>query len=366
MKKNIFFICLTLLMISQFANAQYSSPESAIYDAANSRYIISNAGNGTSGGNLVVVDRNTLAVTPFLTNGVNSPKGMCIISDTLFVADVTSVKAIGLTSASVLATINITGATFLNDIVYAGNGFMYVTDNAASKIFKINRSTLQVTPLPDVASAVISPNGIMLDSAANRLLFVSYRLNSPIQSITLGSDVISTFAATTVSNLDGITRDGSGNYYVSSWATNKVYRYNSTFSGSPTIVASAVDGPADIFYNKLNDTLVIPCFNSADVVFMNMAGTGIENNAYQFDVKVFPNPVKSTLDIGFRLSVGAKVSIAVFDERGIRIKDLYNKYLNANEHRLSFSIESLGLSKGIYIVQFDAGNRTMSKKIVVD
>ncbi len=367
MRKYILAVSILFFVMISGIKAQYASPESIIFDAASNRYIVSNAANGTTGGNLVTVNRADIhLVTSFVSTGVNSPKGMCISNDTLFVADVTKIKAFKLPAGTLAATISITGAVGLNDLVNAKNGFLYVTDLQGNKIYKIDQSTLQATAINDPGSVIIAPNGILLDSAANRLIFVSYRMNSPIQTLTLSTGVISTWVNTSLSNLDGIAKDPSGNYYISSWATNSIYKYNNSFSGTPTVIASGYDGPADILYNSVNDTLIIPCFNSADMVFLNMQGTGIESPGFQFEVSVLPNPAKNTMKVCFTLKAPSNVSISLFDIEGKCVKELFKGDLQAQKQQLDFNVSSLGLNKGVYLVRLIVGKEIVSKKIVIE
>ena len=113
-KPNLNFKFLSILLL--FCNIivyttlaqSYFSPESAVFDQTNNRYIISNAGTGMTGGNLVAIDRNTLAVSNYVTTGLNSPKGLCIIGDSLYTTNVDNIKVINFFSNSKFAEIFIT------------------------------------------------------------------------------------------------------------------------------------------------------------------------------------------------------------------------------------------------------------------
>jgi len=75
---------------------------------------------------------------------------------------------------------------------------------------------------------------------------------------------------TKLSNLDGLARDKSGSIYVSSWGSNAVYRFDSSFKNPPVLVSEGHMGPADISIIKNKQRLCIPNFISNKVQFVNL------------------------------------------------------------------------------------------------
>ncbi|HKG05983.1 MAG TPA: amine dehydrogenase large subunit [Pedobacter sp.] len=69
--------------------------------------------------------------------GLNSPKGMAIYKDKMYVADITDVVVIDIPKAKVLQTIPITDAGFLNDVTVSDKGIVYVSDSKTKKIHRI-------------------------------------------------------------------------------------------------------------------------------------------------------------------------------------------------------------------------------------
>src|SRR5690606_21634879 len=64
-------------------------------------------------------------------NGVtlHAPKGMAIKGDTLFVADIDTVRMFHRETGAVLGARGVPGATFLNDIAVGPDGTVYVSDS---------------------------------------------------------------------------------------------------------------------------------------------------------------------------------------------------------------------------------------------
>ena len=249
--------CFVLLAITLSATAQYSSPESAVYDSVGSRWIISNAGRGS------IVERSAGGeVREFATN-LGGPKGLCIVGDTLYVADVTRVRAYRLTTRALVYRVDVPNSSFLNDCA-ADDNFLYISEMVRHRIYRLNLETHEVEAW--VTNDLDSPNGLFFERENNRLIMVSFRENSPIQAIDLRDGAVSTIRNTELTDLDGIARDGNGNYYISSWGSNSVYRFRSDFS-DPTVLEDSLDGPADIYYSRHDNVMAIPCMNIHRVVF---------------------------------------------------------------------------------------------------
>jgi len=239
---------LAVLTVVLSAYSQFNSPESAVWDNNRSRWLISNAGNGC----ISQVD-SCGDISNFAVN-LNSPKGLCIVNDTLYVADVTHIRGYLLSTREALFTMDIPESEFLNDVT-ADDSYLFISDTFCDLIYRMNLCSHEVETY--VTQEIGSPNGLYFDREDNRLLLVSFRVNSPVQQIDLRDGNVSTIIDTELSNLDGISRDGNGNYYVSSWGTNAVYRLQSDFSNQ-VVVADGFNGPADIFYDTEHNILAIP------------------------------------------------------------------------------------------------------------
>lgn|GEM_PF-1645408 len=256
-------LLILLVLLNNYVISQVlSSPESIVFDAPRNRYLISNAGNGT------IHAMNLSGQLSSFVSSLNSPKGMFIQGNNVYVTDVTNVKGFSLTNGSQVMNINISGSSFLNDICGNGSSTLYVSDMQANVIYRIN--TLNSTYSSIVTSGINKPNGLFYDAQNNRLLLCNYNTNAVIQAVNLTNNSVSTLATTTLSNFDGLAVDDSGFVYVSSWGSNSVYRFNSTFTSGPTLYASGYNGPADIYYNTEAKVLAIPGMNNNQISFKNL------------------------------------------------------------------------------------------------
>src|SRR5204863_326764 len=283
MRKILFllFFCAAVSVTAQ----TYNGPESVVYDSANNRYFISH-----NGANQILARDSVGTLTIFTSNISSGPHGLEIVGNTLYACDGAYMKGFDLTTAALVMNLNV-GATFLNGICTDGGIYLYATDFTAKKIFKIN--TVAQTYTTFVTGLVKSPNGIIYDGTNNRIIWVTWGTSAPIMQALLSDSTVSQVTATTLGSCDGIVRDGSGNYYVSAWNTQSVYKFNSMFSAAPVAVITGLSSPADIYYNLMDDSLVCPNAGNNTVTFYYMgASTGIDDmNNGKEKLSIFPNPV---------------------------------------------------------------------------
>jgi len=335
-KITLFHILNSVFCILHSSAQSYSGPESVVYDSANNRYFISN-----NTANQILARDASGALTIFTSNIASGPHGLEIVGNTLFACDGASMKGFDLTTAAVVMNLNV-GATFLNGICTDGSNYIYTTDFTARKVFKINIAAQTFTTF--VTGLVKSPNGIIYDGANNRIVWVTWGTSAPIMQALLTDSSVSQVTATTLGNCDGIVRDGSGNYYVSAWSTQSVYKFDSSFS-SPVSVVTGLSNPADIYYNLADDSLVNPNAGNNTVTFhyMGSATSVEENDGVEFSV--YPNPAGNQLSvISYQLS--EKTSIEIYDVTGRK-----RLTLNPSPKGEGLRVDVSSLSPGIYFVK---------------
>lgn len=240
----------------------YNNPESIIYDQVDDRYFISNKGGNT----IVQMDSNS-KLTTFVSSDLNAPKGLLIVGDTLISVNNTSVQGFLLSDASRVFNVSIKGAVFMNDVTTDNKGNLYVSDTSTGVIFQISLKTGEYSTL---VSSLINPNGLLYDSKRNSILICNWGENAKIQSFNLSDSTLSNLVTTELSNLDGLASDDAGNIYVSSWGSNAVYLFDSSFKNLPVLISEGHDGPADISIRKDKQILCIPNFNSNKVQFIKL------------------------------------------------------------------------------------------------
>ena|SRR5688572_19517491 len=249
--------------------AGFQTPESVIWDQAQDVYFVSNV-NGSpnakdGNGYISRLDTAGRVVDSAFIKGLNAPKGMALVHDTLWVSDIDVVRAFNARTGAAVATVTIPGAIFLNDVAAAPDGSIYITDTAirftaaggmehpgADQIFRIAPDRRVSTAIK--GDTLGRPNGITWDAANNRFVVVPF--NAPSLFAWKPGDAAPTVIGTGVGGYDGVEVAGDA-IWVSSWADSSVYRYR---NGEGTNLIKGVPSPADIGYDSKRHRLLIPSF----------------------------------------------------------------------------------------------------------
>lgn len=101
-----------------------------------------------------------------------------------------------------------------------------------------------------------------------------------------------------------------------------------------------------------------------DININNTVGVTEIDQAVQ-NLNIYPNPAQSNTTIDFTLVDKQDVKLELIDLLGRTVSTLNNGELNSGEHRFDISTEGT-LTRGIYFVRLSLGNRTMTRKLVVE
>ncbi|MFC2138699.1 PQQ-binding-like beta-propeller repeat protein, partial [Bacteroidota bacterium] len=119
--------------------------------------------------------------------------------------------------------------------------------------------------------------------------------NSNINEYDFENDQLSLIATTSgITGLDGIDFDNDGHIYVSSWGKQSVIKVivNSATEIDLVVISDGHNGPADIFYNKLEDIIVVPNMNGQTIDFINAKKMKSDFNwIFSTNERVFSSPV---------------------------------------------------------------------------
>jgi hypothetical protein len=361
-----FLLVLITLTISPLLEEIHSQnllniPESIIFDSTHHRYLISNY----SSGDIVQVDSTGHQSYLVQQQGTNF-QGLEIAGNVIYVGANQYIKGYDLETGQMVMNIHVPNVTNLNDVTADTSGNLYVSDVFSTKIIKVRISTQNYSVFID-GRGIDHPNGLLYDIRNNRVLVCSFRTNSPIQSINLSDSTVTTLTNTTLSFCDGITMDRYGRYYVTSWTTMAIYRFDSVFSSPPYLFYQNSCGPADISYDRVHDVIAIPLqqCNTWDVA---PSGIGIkrmqEKTPQGFILEQnFPNPFNPLTVIRFNSSQKAQVNLSIFDIRGKLIGELLNDFITAGSYEVEW--DGSEYSSGIYFCKFKAEGFADVKKMVL-
>jgi sugar lactone lactonase YvrE len=195
---------------------------------------------------------------------LNAPKGMAISGDTLWVADIDAVRGFNRRTGAPLATVNVKGAKFLNDMTVGPDGALYLTDSGLGpdpktglghtgpdRIYRIGADRKPTVALQD--SALAAPNGIAWDSAGRSFVIVPF-FGQQLVRWSPGDSAVHPLA-TGKGQQDGVEPTGDGRLLVTSWADSSL---NIVESGQYTRLAGGMPSPADLAWDPKTRRAAIP------------------------------------------------------------------------------------------------------------
>jgi len=262
--------------------SEYAKPESFIVDPDTGTYYVSNVNEHTreredNNGYITKLDKDLNVVAQkFIEGGrdgtkLNDPKGMAIVGDTLWVADLKVVRAFDKNTGKNTGNVSLQehGAILLNDITAGPDGALFVSDTQKNKIFAIaTKDGNEVSVLVE-GNDLNGPNGLYWD-AGEALLYVACWSGGMILTID-AEGAISTFMVNPdkFAHLDGIDRDADGAFYVSDYHKGIVYRV--TPEKQIDVVVDKLTAPADISLDRANNRLLIPLMTADRITTHDLA-----------------------------------------------------------------------------------------------
>jgi sugar lactone lactonase YvrE len=251
----------------------FQQPESVVYDSQRDLLFVSNingAPNETDGNGYISqlsVDGKLLE-QHWLT-GLDAPKGLAIVHDTLYVADINQLVVIDIKQKKITKRYPVSDAKFLNDVVADVAGNVYVSDMLTNTIHRLTKGIFEVWLHDD---ALEYPNGLLLEG--DNLIVASWGnmtdgfvtdIPGHLKTIDIASKKIQSLGnKTPVGNLDGLVSDGEGNYFVTDWMIGKLLHISS--DGTSSTLISLEPGSADLTVLPQQKLIIIPIMLSNDIV----------------------------------------------------------------------------------------------------
>jgi hypothetical protein len=266
------------------------SPDSAVYDPVADVYLISNVSGGlvdadNDGFISKVAPDGALIELKWISAAaakttLNAPKGMALVGETLFVADINVVRAFDRATGKALGDVAIPSATFLNGVAAGGDGTLYVSDtglgktkgsdeltkNGSDAVYAIDaqRSVRELARGVQLAQ----PNGLIAQRAGVVVAGVSgevYRLDPEGQKTPLGKLAVA---------LDGLLQTPGGRLIVSSWEASTVFidRPPPAPPGEFEPLIAELVSPAGVAYDSSRRQLIVPLFRDNAVYIQELPG----------------------------------------------------------------------------------------------
>ena len=254
------------------ADSGLNTPECAIHDEKADIYIVSNINGNPLGKDkagfisrvapsgkileLKWIDGSAEGIT------LNAPKGLAIVGDTLYAADVNAVRKFDRVSGKPTGVIDFKGASFLNDLASGPDGKVYVSDSGFGGVKDAPRTDAVYEISPDDSVKALSkgeevpnPNGLLVTPGG--LLVCTWNSGELLWARAReGRERL--VAKLPKNQLDGIVVDKDGSLLITSWAGECVYRFK--FPGGATVAIKGLKEPADPGWDAKRGRLLIPHF----------------------------------------------------------------------------------------------------------
>lgn len=268
------YLCgLTSAVFAQITVTDLQSPYSFVSSPSGKEYFISSV-NGEpeardNNGFITKLDANGKILNlKFIQGGtagvtLHAPKGMALIGQTLYVADLDHLRAFDITNGKPVAEIFLPGGTgsdhaSLTDVAYDGTGILYCSDQHANRIYRVELPSQKISIL--VADpALAGPTGLAVHPKSGRLIAVSWekgKIFEIAQDGTLSELFSNGFFSGRFTNLRGVDFDRWGNMYVSDFTRGKVWRM--TWDKRFQVIAEYLPSPGDLGIDRVNNLILVP------------------------------------------------------------------------------------------------------------
>ena len=239
----------------------FAAPESAYFHAASNSVFVSSI-NGQildkdGNGYISRLSPDGRVVSAKWVTGLNGPKGLRSVGNTLWVADIDEVVGIDIGSGKITSRVKVDGATFLNDLATAPDGTIYTSDSSRLRIYAVKDGKSSV--FVEGADVVEQPNGLLVDGS--RLILGSIGAAPKPGAGHLFAFDLKTKLRTSLTNeavggIDGIELDGSGGVLVTDVLGQRLLHVAK--AGQVRVLAKFSAGGADFGYIGAKRIAIVP------------------------------------------------------------------------------------------------------------
>ena len=253
----------------------FETPASVLHDEVRDLYLVSNVSGGLldrDGNGFIsrLYPDGRVERARWIEGGkdgveLNGPKGLAILGDTLFVADIDCVRLFNRVSGDPMGSVCPEGAVNLHDLAVKRRGPLYVTDRSGV-LFAIegDGSYSEVLRGDDLGE----PTGI---ATSFRGVFVAGFQNRSVSQ--LWPEELKPFVRGRNWKLTGLAITEDGSFAFSNWADSTILFIQASSGGSKGNIFQLVQGvptPGDIGYDGKRDRILVPVLEKNRVFFVDL------------------------------------------------------------------------------------------------
>lgn len=240
------------ILVPAWQATAFETPESVVYDSKNDVLYVSNINgkpmDADGNGYISTLSLTGEVIEQHWVTGLDAPKGMAIVGNNLYVADINKLIVIDIPTKTISQRHLAVDAKFLNDVAADEGGNIYVSGFLTSTIYRLTGSSFNIWLKNEQLEV---PNGLLVEG--NQLLIGSWGVMTDgfattvpghLKTVDIASKTITSLGdQTPAGNLDGLEPDGNGNYFVTDWLNGKLLHIQP--SGISTNLLELGQGSAD-------------------------------------------------------------------------------------------------------------------------
>lgn len=264
------FSLMSFMVQAQQTVTGLATPESVI--PYKDGYFVSGVGNKLDAttkdgdGAIAWVRGGRVQSLKYFNDTLHAPKGLEILGNVLYVADIDHLKGYDLSSRKKVFDLNLEGnAGLLNDVSRVNDSLLVVTDSFKGDVLLVNTHTATSTILP---GNIVVPNGVLYDAHTDEIYVCAMGANmdgtGKLYSKKLGdaTDSFKPLEGTPQGLFDGIVQLDDTHLLLSDWITvnhpqtGNLYVYD--IANKKYRAVKVGHSPADIALDKKKHQLLIP------------------------------------------------------------------------------------------------------------
>ena len=257
----------------------FSSPESTIVNKSD--LYVSNVGKELKptlkdgDGFISKLDINGKIKELHFIDGLDAPKGMGIVGNTLFVADINTLRGFDLQTKKEVFNVVFEGVNFLNDITVKDSNTLFIGASDTSAIYEVNISNKSYKKLMDftVANGLFYEDGILHAAQLGSTTQNMFDGKGKLYKIDLKDNNKLTQLGTFEGVLDGVTKVGN-KVYVSDWGNAKktgiIRVYDLKTKKESVLEAELFMGAADFWIDEKSKKIFMPQMIGSKVTIFDL------------------------------------------------------------------------------------------------
>lgn len=195
---------------------------------------------------------------------LNAPKGMAVIGNFLYVADIDAIRVFDVTTAKSLFTVNFGKYPIKHfyDLAIGPDAALYVTDGLANTVYRIDVMKEHRVTVFIKDEALDQPHGLAWFSTRQLFLVGGWKAQDVFAFDKFGKR--QPMPEISIPTVEGITVDSKGHVYIASTSMASIYRM--ALSGAIFPFINGVDSPIGMAVHQKNKKLLVVSYRRSSLI----------------------------------------------------------------------------------------------------